>query len=77
MLVIVLLTVQVQVIEYDDDSGLVSKQCYDHPAGEIWRLSSAPQTPDLIASVYNTSRYSCAVESSMVLVLFIAFNSNK
>lgn len=46
---------QVQVIEYDDESGLVSKRSYDHPAGEIWRLSSAPQTADLIASVYNTS----------------------
>uniref|UniRef100_A0A2P2I928 Protein TSSC1-like n=1 Tax=Hirondellea gigas TaxID=1518452 RepID=A0A2P2I928_9CRUS len=48
-------TNQVQVIEYDDDSGLVSKRSYDHPAGEIWRMDSAPQSPDLMATVYNTS----------------------
>lgn len=49
-------TNQVQVIEYDDDSGLVSKKSYDHPGGEVWGLASAPQSPALLATVYSNSQ---------------------
>ncbi|KAK3889979.1 hypothetical protein Pcinc_006055 [Petrolisthes cinctipes] len=50
---------QVQLIEFDDDTSLVSKQTFEHPAGEVWRIISAPQSPDLIATVYNNTQDYC------------------
>ncbi|KAK7019433.1 Protein tssc1, partial [Halocaridina rubra] len=44
---------QVQLIEFDDDTSIVTKQTFDHPAGEVWKIVGAPQSLDLIATVYN------------------------
>lgn len=49
---------QVQLIEFDDDSGAISKQHFEHSSGEIWSLASAPRSLELIATVYyNTQDY--------------------
>ncbi|RXG73956.1 Protein TSSC1 [Armadillidium vulgare] len=45
-------TNQVQLIEFDDDSGAISKQHFEHSSGEIWSLASAPRSLELIATVY-------------------------
>lgn len=50
---------QVQLIEFDDDTSLVSKQTFEHPDGEVWRIIAAPQSPDLIATVYNNTQDFC------------------
>ncbi|KAG7162851.1 EARP-interacting protein-like, partial [Homarus americanus] len=50
---------QVQLIEFDDDTSLVTKQTFEHPAGEVWRIVAAPQSPDLIATVYNNTQDYC------------------
>ncbi|XP_076039917.1 EARP-interacting protein homolog [Oratosquilla oratoria] len=50
------ITNQVQLIEFDDDTCLVSKQAFLHPVGEVWKIAAAPQSPHLIATVYNDTQ---------------------
>nr|XP_027208818.1 EARP-interacting protein homolog [Penaeus vannamei] len=52
-------TNQVQLIEFDDDTSLVTKQTFEHPAGEVWRICAAPQSVNLIATVYNNTQDYC------------------
>ncbi|KAG0713803.1 EARP-interacting [Chionoecetes opilio] len=52
-------TNQVQLIEFDDDTSLVTKQTFEHPAGEVWKIVAAPQSPDIIATVYNNTQDYC------------------
>ena len=56
-IIINVFALQVQLIEFDDDTNLVTKQTFEHPAGEVWRIAAAPQSPDMIATVYNNSKY--------------------
>ncbi|KAL7648820.1 UNVERIFIED_CONTAM: hypothetical protein RMT77_000727 [Armadillidium vulgare] len=59
-------TNQVQLIEFDDDSGAISKQHFEHSSGEIWSLASAPRSLELIATVYyNTQDYHTECGSSV------------
>lgn len=50
---------QVQLIEFDDDTSLVTKQTFEHPAGEIWKIVGAPQSVHMIATVYNNTQDYC------------------
>lgn len=50
---------QVQLIEFDDDTSLVTKQTFEHPAGEVWKIVGAPQSLDMIATVYNNTQDYC------------------
>ncbi|XP_068201072.1 EARP-interacting protein homolog isoform X2 [Palaemon carinicauda] len=50
---------QVQLIEFDDDTSLVTKQTFEHPAGEVWKIVGAPQSVHLIATVYNNTQDYC------------------
>lgn len=45
----------VQCVEYDEESVLVSKFIYLHPAGEIWQTSAHPSRPDVVGTVHSNS----------------------
>jgi len=43
---------QIALLEFDEDNGQVSKRSYNHPAGEIWHISSCPNNKDLVTTCY-------------------------
>ena len=43
----------IHCVEYDEESVLVSKFVYPHPAGEIWHTLSHPNKADIVATVHH------------------------
>ena len=43
----------IHCVEYDEESVLVSKFVYPHPAGEIWQTAAHPNRSDIVATVHH------------------------
>lgn len=44
---------QVHLLDFDDDSNLVSKHVFSHAPGEIWHIASNPSDKNILATCYN------------------------
>jgi hypothetical protein len=47
---------EVHFLEYDEESGLLTKSIYAHRAGEIWRMASSPTDHRRFATIYQNSK---------------------
>lgn len=43
----------IHCVEYDEESVLVSKFIYQHPAGEIWQTNAHPNLADIVGTVHS------------------------
>ncbi|EDO41365.1 predicted protein [Nematostella vectensis] len=44
---------QVHLIDFDDESNLINKNVFLHPAGEIWNINASPVDKNILATCYN------------------------
>lgn len=44
---------QIHLVEYDEELNITRKNVYNHPAGEVWHVSSSSSDPLLFSTSYN------------------------
>uniref|UniRef100_A0A915Q1B5 F-box associated domain-containing protein n=1 Tax=Setaria digitata TaxID=48799 RepID=A0A915Q1B5_9BILA len=60
---------QVCLLEVDDDWLQITKRSFNHPAGEIWYLSSSPVDSGIISTCYLACKYALFLESESTMIV--------
>lgn len=67
------ISLQIQLIDYDEDNNSVMRTVFGHPDGEIWNVTCCPFDAELFATCFNegTSDTVNAAFSNLVSLVFI------
>ena len=57
---------QVQRLDFDDENNIINKTTFLHSDGELWHISASSMNHNVIATVYNHSKFSFTVRNLQV-----------